>query len=133
MKKAGMNKETLTVSEALTFGMTLPYALIRSLSRVSLGPTPGEPPVLDELLEARFFDEKQEVRLFRRSGALCAVRIACDEDSLWIDKTYEIENKDLGGQVAVRHFLVFDKDGQCSISTSSLTGWKGRKEGQGNV
>ena len=125
-----MKKE---VNEALTFGMTLPYALIRSLSSVSLGPTPGEPPALDELLEVRFFDEKQEVRLFRRSGALCTAHIVCKEDGLWVDKTYEIENKVLGGQVAVRHFLAFDEDGQCSISTSCLTGWKDGKEGQDNV
>ena len=88
--------------------------------------------MLDELLEARFFDEKQEVRLFRREGVLCAARLVCEEGDSWIDKTYEVENKDLGEQVTVRHFLAFDEDGQCYISTSCLTGWKGRKEGQNN-
>ena len=47
-----MKKEALAVNEALAGGMALPYALVRSLSQVSLGPTPGEPPMLDELLEA---------------------------------------------------------------------------------
>ena len=127
-----MKKETLAVNEALAGGMALPYALVRSLSQVSLGRTPGEPPMLGELLEAWFFDEKQEVRLFRREGVLCAARLVCEEGDSWIDKTYEVENKDLGEQVTVRHFLAFDEDGQCYISTSCLTGWKGRKEGQNN-
>ena len=127
-----MKKETLTINEALACCKALPYALIRSLSQVSLGPTPDEPPVLDELLEARFFDEKQEVRLFRREGVMCAARLVCEEGDSWIDKTYEVVNKDLGEQVTVRHFLAFDEDGQCYISTSCRTGWKGRKEGQNN-
>lgn len=128
-----MKKETLAVDAALACGKALPYALVRSLSQVSLGPTPGKLPALDELLEARFFDEKQEVRLFRCNGVLCAAHIICEEDRLWIDKTYGVENKDLGGQVTVRHFLAFDEDGQCSVSTSCLAGWKGGKEEQGNV
>lgn len=128
-----MKKEALAVNEALAGGMALPYALVRSLSQVSLGPTPDEPPVLDELLEARFFDEKQEVRLFHCNGVLYAARLVCEEGDSWIDKTYEVENKDLGGQVTVRHFLAFDEDGQCSVSTSCLAGWKGGKEEQGNV
>lgn len=127
-----MKKETLAINEALACCKALPYALIRSLSSVSLGPTPSEPPMLDELLEACFFDEKQEVRLFRREGVLCAARLVCEEGDSWIDKTYEVENKDLGKQVTVRHFLAFDEDGQCYISTSCLTGWKDRKEGQNN-
>lgn len=127
-----MKKETLTINEALACCKALPYALIRSLSSVSLGPTPGEPPMLDELLEARFFDEKQEVRLFHCNGVLYAARLVCEEGDSWIDKTYEVENKDLGKQVTVRHFLAFDEDGQCYISTSCLTGWKDRKEGQNN-
>ena len=127
-----MKKETLAINEALAYCKALPYALIRSLSSVSLGPTPGEPPMLDELLEARFFDEKQEVRLFHCNGVLYAARLVFEEGDSWIDKTYEVENKDLGEQVTVRHFLAFDEDGQCYISTSCLTGWKGRKEGQNN-
>ena len=127
-----MRKEALAGNESLACGMALPYAPVRSLSQVCLGPTPGEPPMLDELLEACFFDEKQEVRLFRREGVLCAARLVCEEGDSWIDKTYEVENKDLGEQVTVRHFLAFDEDGQCYISTSCLTGWKGREEGQNN-
>ena len=85
-----MKKEALAVNEALAGGMPLPYALVRSLSQVSLGPTPGEPPMLDELLETRFFDEKQEVRLFRREGVLCAaagsIKLMRSKTKIWANR-----------------------------------------------
>ena len=56
-----MKQEPLTGAQALEEGTKLPYALIRQLSRVQLGPVPEQMPVLSEILEARFFDGRQEI------------------------------------------------------------------------
>ena len=64
-----MTFEKLTAEEALQRGLSLPFALIRSVSSVSLGHTP-EQVETDGLLDARFFSDTQEVRLFRRDGQL---------------------------------------------------------------
>lgn len=49
-----MKQERLTGQQALEEGRKLPYALIRQLSRVQLGPVPEQMPALSEILEARF-------------------------------------------------------------------------------
>lgn len=119
-----MKTEYLTVEQALAQGMALPYALIREMSRVTLGPTPKEPPALDELLDARFFDGTQEIRLFHRDGGLQGACLTKEEGDACIDRPYKPENQNLGNRVVVRDFLDFDReDGQCYIKTSCLAGW----------
>ncbi len=47
-----MKTERMDRTKALELGHTLPFAYIRSLIQVTLGPTPAEDP--ENLLEARF-------------------------------------------------------------------------------
>ena len=120
-----MRSESLCIQEALERGRKLPYALIRSFSRVTLGPTP-ENVDLSELIEARFFHEVEEVRLFRDETGLQAVCLTSDESDITIDKRCELVNKSvLGRSITVQEILDFDEDGQAYIACTRLTGWEG--------
>ena len=64
-----MRQMELQVDQALEQGLSLPYAMIRSYSQVVLGNTPQAVDE-EELIEARFFDAENEIRLFRADGGL---------------------------------------------------------------
>lgn len=68
-----MRQMELQVDRALEQGLSLPYAMIRSYSQVVLGNTPQAVDE-EELIEARFFDAENEIRLFRADGGLRGVR-----------------------------------------------------------
>lgn len=115
--------EVLEVRQALSRGRTLPYALIRSLSRVTLGPTPAE--VDDsELIEARFFDSGEEIRIFQGETGLQAARVWEGAGDTVIERSYRLANTALFGQsITVRQLLSFDKnDGQAQVSCTRLAG-----------
>lgn len=119
-----MTFEKLTAEEAFQRGLSLPFALIRSVSSVLLGNTPDQIET-DELLEARFFSDTEEVRLFRRNGQLQgAVLRQGTEDGYW-ERAYRIENPSLGREIVIRYELSADEDGQTYISAARLAGWKG--------
>ena len=121
-----MKREPLTKEQALELGMTLPFALIRQMSRVTLGPTPDAAPDMDALLEARFFDARKEVRLFRCDGHWKGVCLTCEPQDECIEVRHAIENAQcLGSEVSVRYLINYDEDGQCFIKTFCLSGWKG--------
>ena len=119
-----MTFEKLTAEEALQRGLSLPFALIRSVSSVSLGHTP-EQVETDGLLDARFFSDTQEVRLFRRDGQLQGAVLNQDADESYREKIYKIENPALGREIVVRYELSADEDGQTYLSAARLAGWKG--------
>lgn len=119
-----MKQEPLTGAQALEEGKTLPYGLIRQLSRVDLGPVPEQMPDLSDILEARFFDGRQEIRLFRRGEELQGARLTLEDTDRWMDRQEMVENPRLGGELTVRYILDFDEDGQCRVKTFCLTGWK---------
>lgn len=119
-----MKIETLEVNAALRAGMQLPHAMIRSLSAVTLGPPPAEVD-LDELLEARFFCETKEIRIFRRDMTLEAVKLSEDaNDPQPIRRTYRLANPKFGGSITICHELRADEDGQTYVCTSRLAGWQ---------
>lgn len=120
-----MKQIELQADQALTQGSQLPYAMIRSYSQMTLGDTPK---VIDlkEVLEARFFDDENEVRLFRTDGELHGVKLCEESGDTCIEKRYRIENPDFGTEVRVRCHLVADEDGQTYVKTARLCGWTGR-------
>ena len=120
-----MKKELLTIQEALARGKSLPYALLRSYSSVTMGPNPGEELSIGELLEARFFSEEEEIRIFRRDRSLSAVVLRDEEGDTTLTETYRVENRRLGNEVTVRRYLAWDDDGQAFIAAARLAGWKG--------
>ena len=121
-----MKTETLTVGEALERGRALPWALVRSLSEVSLGRTPAEIN-MEELIEARFFSPGEEIRVFRATGVWTAARLAGEPEDSQITRTYDIENPKFGTAITVCYTLEADEDGQTNPATARLTGWEGER------
>lgn len=118
-----MKYEKLSAQEALTAGLQLPYAMIRSLSQVTLGRMPSQV-TEDELLEARFFNSEQEIRVFCGENGLQAVRLSAEPVDRALEETYEIENKQFGGSLTVARVLDWDGDGQAYVTATRLSGWK---------
>lgn len=85
-----MTFEKLAAEEAVQRGLTLPFALLRSISSVSLGNTPTQIET-EELLDARFFSDTEEVRLFRRDGLLQGVALKQDADKDYLEKSTELK------------------------------------------
>ena len=121
-----MKAESITVREALDRGAALPWVLVRGLSAVSLGPSPAriDP---DDLLEARFFDGEQEIRVFRTDGQLRAVQLRGEPGDSVIERVYAVENPKLGRSVTVSYTLEADEDGQVNLTSTRLTGWEGTR------
>lgn len=119
-----MKMRTMEPLEALAEGQSLPFALIRSLSAETLGTTPAEI-CLEELLEARFFSHKQEIRIFRQGGELQAAALHDDGDEIFLDQEFEIANPTFGTRVTVRMYMKFDEDGQAYWKHFRLIDWKG--------
>ncbi|MBQ9347305.1 MAG: hypothetical protein IJT94_08215 [Oscillibacter sp.] len=119
-----------------------PWAMIQTYSRLYLGVNPlanrGSSPedwisffqnkeqMEQSLLEARFFSDAEEIRLFRLDGGLCAVLTAETDRDRWLEETCEIAKKDkFGSSVTVRRVMDFDEDGQAYVVLTRLSGWKG--------
>ncbi len=115
----------LSPEDALKRGQCLPFALLRTFSAMSLGPTPETLPDTEEILEARFFSRDEEIRLFRDDGILKAVSLRETPDARVLKNEYEIGNQALGKSLTVREILDFDEDGQAYIALSRLSDWKG--------
>lgn len=122
-----MKHEQLDIGKALELGGGLPFSLIRSLSSVTLGRTLSQVGT-DELLEARFFSEQEEIRIFRQDGALKAVRLTEEPDDHLLRETYVLENPQFGAEITVAHLLEADEDGQMHITATRLTGWKEERD-----
>ena len=121
-----MKPETLTVEAALARGKELPWALVRSLSSVTLGPVPAELPPEDELLEVHFFSEAEEIRLFRDGAGLRAARLAEGPETPVIRREFEVENPAMGKTITVCWRIEADEDGQCALTGARLAGWEAK-------
>ena len=119
-----MRTEEMEVQRALEQGLALPFAWIRTLSAVTLGPTPE---ALDtaELLEARFFSSQEEIRVFQAGNGLKAVRLIAEAGDREIEERRKLLSLRFGASVSVCHTLAFDEDGQARIAESRLAGWEG--------
>ena len=104
--------------------MQLPFALVRSWDQVQLGPTPQTPPDLDTLLEARFFDERQEIRLFRREETLCAAVIQEEPGDTVLQESYRLQGR-FGRTLTYSRQLDTDEDGQTVVVSTRLSHWEG--------
>lgn len=114
----------LEPAEAIEFGRTMPYALIRTLSEVSLGHTPPELPSPEEILEARFFSADAEVRIVLNGETLCAALLSEEPGAETVDRTLTLQNPQFGKSVSLRHLIRYDEDGQASLSSGRLYDWK---------
>jgi len=121
-----MKTERMEVQSALEQGMDLPYALIRSLSQVTLGLTPKAVD-LEELIEARFFSETEEIRIFQSEDGLEAARLSMEADDIWLEESRQLMNPVFGSSITLSRKVSFDEDGQAYVAAVRLTGWKGGK------
>jgi len=118
-----MKRDVLSIEQALLQGKALPYAMIRSLSAVYLGKMPADLS-LQELIEARFFDAQQEIRIFWREDTLCAAKLQQEEGDHAYCQTYQIQNPQFGKTVTVSYELEADEDGQTYVAACRLIDWK---------
>ena len=123
-----MKREMLEVQEALHRGTILPFGWVCTLSKVMIGPVSPDL-TLEELIEARLFDNRKEIRLFRQEGELSAAALTVEPDDLVIEKAYSLRNaKRFGSKLIVRKILDVDEDGQCYVAATMLAGWEGGSE-----
>lgn len=116
--------EAMEVHSALERGLTLPFALVRSLSEVTLGPAPKTVD-LEELIEARFFDRQIEIRIFQGEEGLQAARLTTEAEGDGLTDTVPLMNPMFGCEMTLCRELEFDEDGQARVLATRLTGWKG--------
>lgn len=76
-----------------------------------------------DCLEARFFDEGKELRVWRESGEFKSAAVSFDGDH--IDVSYELDKRfsNMGNTVIVRQYLGLDDDGQTYIKSSTVAGF----------
>lgn len=120
-----MKIRNMTPEDALAFGMVLPYALIRTISSFSLGPTPAAPPALDELLEARFFSAEKEYRILHDGAGLVAVYLTEEPDEEYLEQRFTLANRQFGMRIVMRQPIEYDEDGQAMLRSGRLCGWEG--------
>ena len=121
-----MKYENLELQEGLEKGLKMPYAFISSLSFVSLGYTP-ENIDLSELIEARFFNDKEEIRIYSNEEILNAVYLKEEAEDKNISKVYVLKDNSFGNEITVKYDLDIDEDGQTYIHSTRLSDWKGGK------
>ena len=122
--KPAVKVKKMEAREALERGLTLPFAWIRTLSAVALGPVP-EAVDTTELLEARFFDRQEEIRLFQADNGLEAVCLTAETGDRTMEEERKLLSHRFGEYLTVCHTLAFDDDGQAYIAETRLTDWKG--------
>lgn len=118
-----MKIEPVEISAAYT----LPFAWIRTYGEVRLGSAPESlcAEELNELIEARFFNDKEEIRIFYKDDTLCATRLAEELEDKYVSSEYILENPKFGSSITVYHCLDTDDDGQTYVRALRLAGWKG--------
>lgn len=123
-----MKREHLQLEDAIEQGLQLPYGFAKSYSAVALGKNPLEFDI-EELMEVRFFDTQQEIRLFRRDGALQAVRLQCEQEDFVMYQSYLLRDPArFGKKIKVCQLLETDEDGQVYIAATQLAGWEGAED-----
>lgn len=123
------------INDALKKATEYEHNLVRQISSVRID-APMEQIIWEEVEEAFFFDEKQELHIYRSGEELIAVEAAEEEPAQHIvKKCYEI-NKSLFSdsekkKIVVKEYLDFDEDGQCFVGYTRLSGIvKGEENGK---
>ena len=149
-----MKTETLLLDEAMSSAadtkadgtLRFPFAMIQTYSRIYLGFNPLDDNETDpaknnsedwlsffqderkwkqSLLEARFFSETEELRVYREDNGFQAALSEEADGDRWLEETCEIANKEkFGAFVTVRRLIGFDEDGQAYVVFTRLSGWK---------
>ncbi|MCD8109614.1 MAG: hypothetical protein LUE14_05885 [Clostridiales bacterium] len=123
----GYKTENICLEEAKEKAGHYPYLLAHMMSEVLFGKNAVDNLVWEELLDARFFSENEELHIFRCEGEWMAV-VATDTDDGNPDDiltlTYPVAGKfrGAGRELAVRQYLSADEDGQMIVNLTRLCG-----------
>lgn len=101
---------------ALELGMKKKHLLLNTYDELTVCAAEN-PPIEQEILEARFFDESGEVKIFRDGSELRAVSISDNGSERVLDEAYRLLD---GGVIVLRRYLDFDEDGQVYFSCTRL-------------
>lgn len=113
----------MTMAQALELAAKEPYAYITRLSRVKVGRNPREFS-MDEVLEARFFGPKREIRIYREDDCCNAVMVEEEEGDVFLERVSQLREPEFGRCLTMRQYVDFDADGQGSIQTIRLVDWE---------
>lgn len=109
---------------ALAEALGKPYTFIYRLSDVYRGKTPQGFVPDKELMEAHFFDGKEEIRFINADGVLRAVKLYEDaEKEKYLERKYDIDGD--RRRLIVRQILGTDEDGQYYVKTLRMSGMEG--------
>ncbi|MCD7826427.1 MAG: hypothetical protein LUH14_10795 [Clostridiaceae bacterium] len=105
-----------------------PFALVYMMSEIQFGKKEDIEVNWDEVLEARFFSEREELHLFlcEKERKAVIVEDAVDETNSTevLTKNYRLSPKfqGEGRELAVREYLSEDEDGQMYVELTRLCG-----------
>lgn len=116
---------TIDASNAWEHGKALSFALIYNQSSLYMGPSSDIQVNPDEVHEAFFFDQKEQVHLYKKDDAWEARIVSETEDDNYQDITYLIANRSFGETFTIREIFAFDEDGQTYRPERRLIDWKG--------
>lgn len=119
-----MKKEILEINEALKRGKAKPWCVWYTLSSMYAGKVPEDVSLREDITEARFFDQKEEIRIFQTREGWKAAAVSGDGEKS-IVKTYPIRNREYGKNITVSRDLATDEDGQTYVEAVRLSGWEG--------
>ncbi len=99
------------------------YALLYMLSEVILAKVEEIGDIdWSECLEARFFNEKGELRIWRENDKWGAS--VCADEGEYIESEYALDGRfsNRWKKLSVRQYIDYDRDGQVYISSTTLSG-----------
>ena len=103
------------------------YAYIRKTDRVIIGGNNNEEFDTNGLIEARFFCQNGEFRVFPDENgefktAVTEFNDGADNET---DREFDIDGKKFGKKITVRYIIGKDEDGQAYIKNVCLKKWEG--------
>ncbi len=104
-----------------------PFGLVYEISRVLFGRTSDMGEIKwDEVTDARFFSDTEELRYFIREGEPAAVLLSEDGDSEFFDEERTLAARffKAGKSVTIRKYINYDEDGQAFVEASRLVSIK---------
>lgn len=120
----------MTLDEAMAKAKNYPYVLLWELSRVHCGKADQVETNWAEVTQARFFDDKEELRFWYDGGELRFAVISDEtmrqenEELDYLDKAYPLDHQGaFGTRLDFREYLRYDEDGQLYVAGQRLKGW----------
>ena len=101
------------------------YSLIYMLDGIKVNREPVSSVDWEECMEARFFGEKGELRIWRDGSDYQAAEVT--QNGEYINEDYEIAKRyqDAGKKLSVRKYIDYDSDGQAFVKSTLLYNLEG--------